>query len=346
MDDSKKRSAPQDGDANKRAKVQISTHASTGFLTPGQTKKQWRMPRKNEEFVKPRTIQAGDSGIWVTCDKGREGKCIGELKDLFNDYAEELYGDQLHDAEEKDDSDGGEVNIEEEIQAELEGIKKPQTEPLFIPIRLDVQCVLFFKTRAPVEPVSFVRKICRDALDNSQRKRTRFAKRLSPMTLMGRASEEGLEKVAMEVLGPHFHQEPKIPRKFAIRPTLRNHNVLSRDSIIRQTAAAVGAGHKVDLKGYDDLIIVEAYTSICGMSVVPNDFEELKRYNLAEIFDPTPKEAPKNASKESGKEATQDLIEAPKNLTTSETQEALKAAPTEVISEAAKEEANAILAGP
>lgn len=49
--------------------------------------------------------------------------------------------------------------------------------------------------------------------------------------------------------------------QFAVRPTLRNHNVLTRETIIRQTAAAVGAGHKVDLKGYDALIIVEAYTA-------------------------------------------------------------------------------------
>lgn len=33
--------------------------------------------------------------------------------------------------------------------------------------------------------------------------------------------------------------------------------------------------------------------SICGISVVPNDYETLKRYNLAEIFEPSPKEQPK-----------------------------------------------------
>jgi tRNA acetyltransferase TAN1 len=33
--------------------------------------------------------------------------------------------------------------------------------------------------------------------------------------------------------------------------------------------------------------------SICGISVVPNDYEALKRYNLAEIFEPSPKEQPK-----------------------------------------------------
>lgn len=146
--------------------------------------------------------------------------------------------------------------------------------------------VLFFKTRAPVDPVTFVRHICRDAVDHPERKRTRFAKRLSPMTLIDKASEEGLEKVAKEVLAERFHGTPREPRKvsfnraslreqmcarmkestdlvpyqFAIRPTLRNHNILKRDSIIQKVASLVGSGHKVDLKNYDDLIIVEAYT--------------------------------------------------------------------------------------
>ena len=37
-----------------------------------------------------------------------------------------------------------------------------------------------------------------------------------------------------------------------------------------------------------------AFQNICGVSVVDHRFEELKRYNISEIFDPTPKEeAPK-----------------------------------------------------
>ena len=45
-------------------------------------------------------------------------------------------------------------------------------------------------------------------MNNNARKRTRFAQRLTPMTLMGRADTEGVEKVALKVLAPHFHQEP------------------------------------------------------------------------------------------------------------------------------------------
>lgn len=47
--------------------------------------------------------------------------------------------------------------------------------------------------------------------------------------------------------------------QFAIRPTLRNHNILSRDSVIKQVASLVGPGHQVDLKNYELLVVVEVY---------------------------------------------------------------------------------------
>ncbi|KAH0084662.1 hypothetical protein KCU96_g10654, partial [Aureobasidium melanogenum] len=279
-DASKKRAAPAGG-ADKSNK---------------KSKKQWRVPRKADQYASQKVILPGDQGIWATCDKGREGKCTGELRDLFNEYAQLLYGDELAaeaGAAGSDDDGDGEINIEAEIQQELAGMRKPQEKPLFWSIKLDVQCVIFFKTRAPVEPVSFVRRICEDAAKENAPKRTRFCNRLTPMTLMGKATEDGLEKTAKEVLAPHFHTEPRVPTKFAIRPTIRNHNVMKRMDIIQKVASTVGPGHQVDLKNPDVLILVEIYTSICGISVVPNDYETLKRYNLAEIFEPSPKEQPK-----------------------------------------------------
>ncbi len=69
--------------------------------------------------------------------------------------------------------------------------------------------VLFFQTRAPVEPVSFVHRLCSDAAassEESRRNRSRWVLRLTPMTLMGKATEKGLEGVARTVLAPHFHR--------------------------------------------------------------------------------------------------------------------------------------------
>lgn len=94
----------------------------------------------NADAWKNRQIQAGDSGIWATCDKGREGKCIAELRDLFGSYAEEVYSQQLAAEQSMDDGDAMDLDLEASIKAEVEGIKRPTQEPLFTPIKLDVQC--------------------------------------------------------------------------------------------------------------------------------------------------------------------------------------------------------------
>jgi tRNA acetyltransferase TAN1 len=115
------------------------------------------------------------------------------------------------------------------IHDEIAEIKQPKTAPLFSPLRVDLECgqsssllcqtlidvieVVFFKTRMPLEPVSFVQQICSDAAAGILRKQTRFAKRLSPMTLIARATEPELEELAHKVLGPHFHRADNPLRK-------------------------------------------------------------------------------------------------------------------------------------
>ena len=225
--------------------------------------KQWRVPKKGQSNYVAPSIEPGDSGIWATCEMGKEGKSTAELRDLFEEYAKKLYGGPEEQADEADSNEDAEVDIEAEIKKEVQGIKsKGMTkEALFQSVKVDVQCVLFFKTRPPIEPVSFVHTICKDAAQGAMQ-RARFVKRLSPMDMMGKATEDGLAKVADAVLGPVFHSGED-GLKFAIRPTRRNHNVMKRDDIIKQVATAVGRGHKVDLKGYDRLILVDVYKVSC-----------------------------------------------------------------------------------
>ncbi|KAI9724954.1 MAG: hypothetical protein M1812_000230 [Candelaria pacifica] len=245
-----------------------------------QGPKSWRTPKHNQDGnAKASLIEPGDAGIWATCDLGKEGKCVGELRELLDEHAQKLYSIRSVDDDVEEPK-----GIEAEIEKEIESMKQAKPQALFQSVKLDVPCVLFFKTRDPVEPVSFVHSLCKDASLSSKQSRSRWVKRLTPMTRMGKASENGLEEVAKAVLQPYFGQEAGISRKFAIRPTIRNHSTLTRDGVIRQVAAAVGPGHKVDLKNYDLLILVEIYKNICGMCVVGDDFEALKRYNLAEIY--------------------------------------------------------------
>ena len=108
-------------------------------------------------------------------------------------------------------------------------------------------------------------------------KRSRFVKRLTPMSVMGKATQSGLEEAASKALKPHFHHEGAGQKKvscnsmrhcndivltnqFAIRPNIRNHStILTRDIIITLVAQIVGPLHKVDLKDFDTLILVEVY---------------------------------------------------------------------------------------
>jgi tRNA acetyltransferase TAN1 len=63
-------------------------------------------------------------------------------------------------------------------------------------------------------PVEFVHRICEDVRSNPHKRRTKFVNRLTPMTVMGRATEKGLEEVGEAVLREHFHlaggSEPNI----------------------------------------------------------------------------------------------------------------------------------------
>ena len=109
-------------------------------------KKQWRVPRRNDNpSSERRTIQPGDSGVWATCDKGRERKCIGELRDLLSEYVDILYGDALPDDNSGEAASG--ADIEDDVQAEMVEVRQAKHAQLFMPIRIDVQCGKSIRSR-------------------------------------------------------------------------------------------------------------------------------------------------------------------------------------------------------
>ncbi|KNG52626.1 thump domain-containing protein [Stemphylium lycopersici] len=231
-------------------------------------KKNWDVPRRDNS---KRAIQPGDAGIWATGPANENARYADERQQ----YATRLYGTtEATGTAGDDDSDSEGGDIEAEISKELADIRKPTTMPLFISVKLDTQCLVFFRTRSPLEPVSFVHKICQDISEGAQPKNLSYVKRLTPITATEKATPQGLETVAKQVLAPHFHGPGQEGKKFL------------RDDVIKTIASAVGPGHKVDLKGYDLLILVEIYQNVLGMSVVGPDFESLKRFNIEELRQP------------------------------------------------------------
>jgi tRNA acetyltransferase TAN1 len=196
---------------------------------------------------------------------------------------------------------------------------------IFTPVKMNVACLLFVRTRAPVEPVSFVKRICQDAKIPGKQ-RCRYVNRLIPMTAIGKATEAGLYDVACKVLGETFAlkraevdptveltpeakaaseamvqklndpldairggppaEGPPLGYTFAIRPSIRNNNTLTRDVIIKKVAGLIDSTrHTVNLEKPDKVILIEVYQNSCGISVVDGDYwDDLKKYNLTELY--------------------------------------------------------------
>ncbi|KAK9451942.1 uncharacterized protein V1518DRAFT_409967 [Limtongia smithiae] len=246
------------------------------------------------------TIHPGVSGIFVTCNRNHEKQCAQELMDLFNEEAEKQinFDDVAADDEEYDVKKNKE-DVEAAVMKELAGLSKTKDKNLFTPVNIDCECVLFFRTKKPVDPTSFVHALCTHALESGT-KSTRHTLRLSPVALTAPATAEDLIALTNKIIplyfGGHKDDDSAPSFKFAIRPTIRNHNTLTREQVIQLVAANVGSRHSVDLTSYDRLIIIECFKNIVGMSVVPGDFEKLKRFNLQQIFEST--EAAKDATSE------------------------------------------------
>lgn len=103
------------------------------------------------------------------------------------------------------------VDISDAVAAELEELKaepkKSKADYPFLPVRTDVECVFFMKTRPPVDPEALVDRICDEVVgscgDAAERK-LRHINRLTPVGTIGKALDRGVEKVAREVLGVCF----------------------------------------------------------------------------------------------------------------------------------------------
>ncbi|KAJ6093310.1 hypothetical protein N7486_008599 [Penicillium sp. IBT 16267x] len=243
-------------------------------------KGQWTQKQR-----KSTDIEAGDVGIFVTCDIGRESKCVAEITDILSQVIE---NDAKPEVDE--DSDDDDADIEAQIRRELEGLQPSQkkTRPVQA-MQLDIPCVVFARFNdKTVDPVKIVHQLCLDAQANTDTKKSRYIKRLTPITMVKKTLSVDLEAFAKEVLKPHFHSGGR-PKKYAIRPTCRGNNKLNRDVIIKTVADVVGPEHPVDLKNYDLMILVDVVQNVIGMSVVGSDYDQLKRFNVAEIYDPSPK---------------------------------------------------------
>lgn len=246
---------------------------------------------KSKKFKVGGFIDPYTSGIYATCNRGREQNCRKELMNLFSEKIEEYFDldAEVEDDDEVEEKKEEELSIEDQIKKELGELKESSDSKreLLKPIDLGCECLVFIKTRQPVKPEILIQRLVEESATLAK-KTTRYTQRLTPITFSCSATIEELIKLAKRVLKPHFHKGDgtQKPVKFAIQVSKRNFNALEKGDIIKRIAECVGQdhGHSVDLKKYDKLIMVECYKSNIGMSVVEK-YDEYDKFNLQQIFD-------------------------------------------------------------
>ncbi|RKP39290.1 hypothetical protein BJ085DRAFT_23764 [Dimargaris cristalligena] len=244
-------------------------------------------------------LEPNQAGIMITCMRTKEGRCVQEMRTLLTEYVEKLMP-HLSTAAAPPKAE----SLEDQIARELAELKRPQVNPWFTSLNTGTECVIFFRTSPRVDPVALVSGLMAD-LAVSQRKVTRFANRIIPVSRTCVAHMPDITKMARTLLDPIFNASVPngdVPASgadaettpvaaastdFAIVPKIRNNQKVERMALIENIAEIVGPNHVVNLENPRYVILVEVLKSICMISVVEN-YYLYRKFNLFSLTEDTP----------------------------------------------------------
>ncbi|KAI0324143.1 hypothetical protein GY45DRAFT_452332 [Cubamyces sp. BRFM 1775] len=229
--------------------------------------------------------QIDGPGVWVTCVKGKEKQTVGELYDLFESLANQLWPtDGAEDADAQgasDEEDGGADDLEKQIAKEVASMKRPRKETRFANCLTNTPCVVFISCKPPVDPVKLVTTHIENIMKTGATQ-TRFSQRMTPVSGSCVANISEIQSLCSRIVKAALAEEPNKKFTYKIELRMRNHNTLTRDKLIPELAKCVPEGHTVSLDNPELFILVEVFKSVCGISVV-KDYYKLQKFNVMEI---------------------------------------------------------------
>ncbi|PAV16195.1 hypothetical protein PNOK_0781500 [Pyrrhoderma noxium] len=227
-------------------------------------------------------------GVWVACVKGKERQTVGEICDLFDSLAEELW--PLEEEKSKDENEEDNTHEDEDedpekaIAKELQKLKRPRRERRFASCKIDSPCLVFISCKPPVDPVVLLEKHVNNVAQTGVT-RTRSTLRLTPVSNSCDANIPEIISLCKRIAVPAFQSdaegEPKSYR-YKIEIRIRNHSTVTRDEVIKAIAECIPPPHTVNLDNPDLFILVEIFKATCGISVV-RDYYRLKKFNVIEL---------------------------------------------------------------
>ncbi|KAI6042584.1 hypothetical protein EDC04DRAFT_2878516 [Pisolithus marmoratus] len=230
-------------------------------------------------------------GIWASCVKGKEKQTVGELYDLFESLASQLWPiggeDRTEEYQDTAEAEGEGGNLEDQIARELAAIKRPRMESRFANCQTNTPCVIFISCKPPVDPV----KLVTTHVQNVQQTgftRTKYTHRLTPVSGTCVANLPEIQSLCRRVFVPFFAEnggdDPPKTHKYKVELRSRNHNTLSRMDVIQEVAKCIPESYTVDLDDPEVFVLVEVFKSVCGVSIKFNLMTLANEKSEAENF--------------------------------------------------------------
>ncbi|XP_017071441.1 THUMP domain-containing protein 1 homolog [Drosophila eugracilis] len=256
--------------------------------------------------AKKHVLQPGQRGFFATCNIN-EKACVRECYNLLNHYADILYGPEIleNEQENKETEEGAAGDAGEDATKpsttatsddddDLEAAaakcreKLSQRKVRFQNVDTNTHNCVFIRTQLE-DPVTLGKHIIND-IATTGKSMSRFVLRLVPIEAVCRANMQDIISAAGVLFDKHFLKEPT---SYGIIFNHRYNQQIKRDQIINQLADLVNSkniGNKVDLKAAKKSIIVEVLRGWCMLSVIDN-YLECKKFNLAELANPSDKKS-------------------------------------------------------
>lgn len=263
---------------------------------------------------KKQVLQVGQRGFLVTCNMN-EKACVRECYNLLNHYADELFGPEAQPKEEQEaskteteaskaaETDSDDDDLDAAVAKCLETKTKRQFR--FQNVDTGTTNCLFIRTQLE-DPLKLGKHIV-DDITATGKAMSRFVLRLVPIEAVCKANMPDIINAAGALFDKHFLKEATT---YGIIFNHRYNQQIKRDHIIKELAELVNSkniGNKVDLHHAKKSIIVEVLRGWCLLSVIEN-YLDCKKYNLAELANPSGQKTEKNAtegSEQSEKEEQQ-----------------------------------------
>ncbi|KAH8296621.1 hypothetical protein KR054_008796, partial [Drosophila jambulina] len=270
------------------------------------TNPKFKQNKKKYFHAKRQVLQPGQRGFFATCNIN-EKACVRECYNLLNHYADLLYGpekqenepeknpnDEQKEASEAEKPTGGASADNNDDDDDLEAAAAKCRETLsqrkvrFQNMDTGTTNCVFIRTLLD-DPVELGKYIIND-IQTTGKSQSRFVLRLVPIEAVCRANMPDIVNAAGALFDKHFLKEPT---SYGIIFNHRYNQQIKRDEVIHQLADLVNSkniGNKVDLKEAKKSIIVEVLRGYCLLSVIDN-YLESKKYNLAELANPSEKKS-------------------------------------------------------